>query len=73
MAFRISKAQKHIEICRKDKTRRITEEILRLALTGIQINKLKEISVVGLDKKIQYLMNDKLTWDQLEQVLYELS
>ena len=73
LTFRIYKAKEHLEICRSDKTRKITEEILRVALLGINISTLQKKGVVGLNEKIQLLMRDSLTSDQLEQIIYEIS
>lgn len=65
LAFLIYQADDHIEICKKDKSRLLTEEILRPAILGESIAFLKHNSVEGLENKIQDLM-DNNQYDKTE-------
>lgn len=70
LALRIKLADGHFDICKKDRKRNVTEEILRLALLGINIEFLETKNVKGLNFELKKLQSENHT--QIEKTIYEI-
>lgn len=70
LALQIHLVKEHFEICKRDSSRKITQEILGLALLGSHIEYFNKNSE-GLDEKICELMSPN--YENFEKTVYELN
>lgn len=71
LASLIHETERTLELENSARTFTISENILRLAKIGVDIDILKQNSVSGIDEKIQSLMSDD--YSGIEKLLFEIS